>query len=212
MTPSPPMPGVFFALDGPDGTGKSTQCRLLVERLRREGFAVTPAVDPGGTPLGAKLRELLLFGRELSLSTRTEAMLFMASRSELVAQVIAPALGRGDVVVSDRFVTANVVYQGHALGADIAELWRLGAYSAGGRLPDLTLVFDLPPAVAGSRLKVVADRLESRGEDYKDRVRAGFLAEVAARPETHTLVDASGDAESVADRVWAAVKPRLGLA
>ena len=204
------MPGVFLALDGPDGTGKSTQCRLLAERLLAEGFAVTQAVDPGGTPLGAKLRDLLLHGRELAMATRTEALLFMASRAELVAQVIRPALERGDVVVSDRFVTANVVYQGHAGGLDPAELWRLGEYSAGGRLPDLTLIFDLPPAVAATRLKVVADRMESRGAGYFAKVRGGFLAEVAARPATHKLVDATGDPAAVADRVWAIASCALG--
>lgn len=204
------MPGVFLALDGPDGTGKSTQCRRLADRLLGEGFAVTQAVDPGGTPLGAKLRELLLHGRELAMTTRTEALLFMASRAELVAQVIRPALGRGEIVVSDRFVTANVVYQGHAGGLDPAELWRLGEYSAGGRLPDLTLIFDLPPAVAATRQKVVADRMESRGADYSAEVRAGFLTEVGARPETHTLIDASGDPAVVADRVWAAVRDVVG--
>ena len=204
------MPGVFLALDGPDGTGKSTQCRRLAERLTREGFAVTQAVDPGGTPLGAKLRELLLHGRESAMSMRTEALLFMASRAELVAEVIRPALDRGDVVVSDRFVTANVVYQGHAGGLDPAELWRLGDYSAGGRLPDLTLIFDLPPAVAATRQKVVADRLEARGADYFAKVRAGFRTEVAARPGTHTLIDASGDPETVAGRVWDAVRGAVG--
>lgn len=204
------MPGVFLALDGPDGTGKSTQCRRLADRLMSEGFAVTQAVDPGGTPLGAKLRELLLHGREFTMAIRTEALLFMASRAELVARVIRPALDRGEIVVSDRFVTANVVYQGHAGGLDPAELWRFGDYSAGGRLPDLTLIFDLPPAVAATRLKVVADRMESRGADYFAKVRAGFLAEVEARPATHQLIDAAGDTAVVADRVWAAVRDLVG--
>ena len=202
--------GIFLTLDGPDGTGKSTQCRLLAERLQTEGFVVTQAVDPGGTPLGAKLRELLLHGRELAMTPRTEALLFMASRAELVAQVIRPALERGEVVVSDRFVTANVVYQGHAGGLDPAELWRLGKYSASGRLPDLTLIFDLPPAIAATRQKIVADRMESRGADYFAKVRAGFLAEVAARPETHKLIDASGEPQIVADRVWSIVRAVVG--
>ena len=143
------------------------------------------------------------------MAMRTEALLFMASRAELVERVIRPALERGEVVVSDRFVTANVVYQGHAGGLDPAELWHLGAYSAGGRLPDLTLIFDLPPALAATRLKVVADRLESRGAAYFERVRAGFRAEAVARPDTHILIDAAGEPGAVAERVYAAVRPKL---
>ena len=203
------MPGVFIALDGPDGTGKSTQCRLLAERLARDGYTVTQAVDPGGTPLGAKLREILLHGRETELSMRAEALLFMASRAELVSQVIRPALDRGEVVVSDRFVTANAVYQGHAGGLDPAEVWRLGEYSAHGRMPDVTLVFDLAPELAASRLKVVADRMEARGKDYFAKVRDGFRAEVVARPGTHLLIAAAGTPDEVAARVWDAVRPRL---
>lgn len=199
------MTGVFVALDGPDGTGKSTQCRLLVDRLRAAGRPVTAAVDPGGTPLGAKLREILLFGRETALSTRAEALLFMASRAQLVADVISPALARGDVVVSDRFVTANVVYQGHAGGLDASELWSLGVFSAGGVMPARTVVFDVPPEVARARRKPAADRIESRGTDYFARVRAGFLAEARARPDTHVVVDATPDPGAVHAAVWAAV-------
>ncbi len=199
------MSGVFVALDGPDGTGKSTQCRLLADRLRAAGVPVTAAVDPGGTPLGAKLREILLFGRETAMSTRAEALLFMASRAQLVADVIRPALARGDVVVSDRFVTANVVYQGHAGGLDANELWSLGVFSAGGVMPARTVVFDVPPEVAQGRRKPSADRFESRGADYFVRVRAGFLAEARARPGTHVVVDATPDAAAVHAAVWAAV-------
>ena len=203
------MPGVFLSLDGLDGTGKSTQCRLLADRLRADGRSVTTCADPGGTELGAKLRELLLFGRENRMGVRTEALLFMASRAELVDQVIRPALARGDAVVSDRYLLANVVYQGHAGGVDPALLWTAGELSTGGLLPDLTVVLDLPTEAARGRRGRDADRVESRGDEYHARVRAGFLAEAAVRPATHRVVDASPGADRVHDEVWRVVSKFL---
>lgn len=189
--------GVFLSLDGLDGTGKSTQARLLVEWLRSQGYVVTACADPGGTDIGAKLREILLTGREQKMSMRTEAMLFMASRAELVDRVIRPALARGEIVVSDRFLLANVVYQGHAGGLDPADLWSVGNVATGGLQPDLTLVFDMPADLAVVRRGRAADRMESRGNEFAERVRAGFLTEARRRPELHTIVDASGDVASV---------------
>src|SRR6266702_4521979 len=116
----------FLSLDGLDGTGKSTQCRLLVEWLTSQKVPVTSCTDPGGTALGQQLRQILLFGREHRIAATTEAMLFMASRAQLVDEVIRPALERGDVVISDRFTLANVVYQGHAGGLNPNELWTVG--------------------------------------------------------------------------------------
>src|SRR3982751_3549004 len=127
----------FISLDGIDGTGKSTQLTLLAERLRKLGLAVTTCTDPGGTDIGAKLREILLYGRQAQMSMRAEALMFMASRAELVERIIRPALTRGEVVVSDRFLLANVVYQGHAGGLDPADLWAVGRVATGGRGPGL---------------------------------------------------------------------------
>jgi dTMP kinase len=199
----------FLSLDGLDGTGKSTQCRLLVEWLRGCGVPVTHAVDPGGTELGARLREILLFGREHAMSLRTEALLFMASRAELVDRVIRPALARGEVVVSDRFTLANVVYQGHAGGLDPADLWAVGAVATAGLSPDLTLVFDMPTALARDRRGRAADRVESRAADYHERVRAGFLAEAARRPGACVVVNASADVDAVHATVRRIVGPVL---
>lgn len=201
--------GLFLSFDGLDGTGKSTQCRRLTAALRSAGVPVTHCVDPGGTALGARLRELLLFGREHALATRAEALLFMASRAQLVEEVIRPALLRGEVVLSDRFLLANVVYQGHAGGLDPDELWRVGAFSTGGLEPAHTLLFDLPVEAALRRGKRDADRLESRGAAYMQRVRTGFLAEAARRPDRITVIDAEPAEDAVADRVWAAVEPRI---
>ena len=152
--------GLFFSLDGLDGTGKSTQCRLLADWLRSQGRRVVTCIDPGGTAAGEVLRSLLLEQRgELTLPC--EAFLFMASRAQLVAEVIGPALADGQVVVSDRFLLANVVYQGHAGGLDPAELWKMGELATGGVEPDLTVVLDLPVDVARQRRGRPADRLEA---------------------------------------------------
>src|SRR5262245_41390342 len=168
----------FISLDGLDGTGKPTQCRMLVEWLTAQKVPVTACTDPGGTALGQELRKLLLFGREHRIATTTEAMLFMASRAQLVEEVIRPALDRGEVVVSDRFLLANVVYQGHAYqghagGLCPEDLWTVGRIVTGGLEPDLTLVLDLPPDVAVARRNREADRMEERGADYYARVRTG---------------------------------------
>ena len=201
--------GVFISLDGLDGTGKSTQCRLLVDWLRGCGLPVTPAVDPGGTAFGAKVRELLLHGRDEPFGPRAEAMLFMASRAELVDRVIRPALDRGEIVVSDRFLLANVVYQGHAGGLPVDDLWAVGEFVTGGIEPDLTLVFDLPVDQVVSRLTGPADRIESRGDDYRGRVRAGFLTEAGRRPDRIIVVDASPPVGEVHQTVRAIVASHM---
>jgi len=187
----------FVSLDGLDGTGKSTQARLLAEWLSAQKVPVTSCTDPGGTALGAELRRILLFGREHRIGTTTEAMLFMASRAQLVEEVIRPALERGEVVISDRFLLANVVYQGHAGGLSADDLWAVGRVATGGLEPDLTLVFDLPLEVAVQRRNRDADRMEAKGEEYFARVRTGFTYEAGVRPHLHRLVDATPDAETV---------------
>lgn len=200
----------FVSLDGIDGTGKSTQLTLLAERLRKLGLTVTTCTDPGGTDLGAKLREILLYGRQAQMSMRAEALMFMASRAELVECIIRPALSRGEVVISDRFLLANVVYQGHAGGLDPIDLWTIGRFSTGGLEPDLTLVLDLPVEVARVRRKSsAADRVESRDDWYFQRVRDGFLFEVQNWPDTHRVIDATGTAEQVHEAVFAEVKGLL---
>ncbi len=188
---------MFLSLDGIDGTGKSTQLLLLADTLRGRGLSVTACVDPGGTDLGGKLREILLHGRQTTMSVRTECLLFMASRAELVNQVIAPALDRGEIVLSDRYLLANVVYQGHAGGLLPDDVWSLGQFATSGLRPDLTLVLDLPVDVAKSRRAGKADRLESRDDAYFERVRQGFLAEAARDPTRYHVVDATPNIELV---------------
>jgi dTMP kinase len=183
----------FLALDGLDGTGKSTQCRLLADWLRQHDRDVVTCIDPGGTPLGQEIREILL-SRRHTLASLAEALLFMASRAQLIEEVIRPALNAGKLVLSDRYLLANVVYQGHAGGLAPELLWQLGRAAAGGLEPDLTLVLDIDPAVAVARRRHRdADRFESRPADYHDRVRRGFLTEAERAPERIKVINASGD-------------------
>jgi dTMP kinase len=190
----------FLSLDGLDGTGKSTQCRLLADWLRGRGLDVVSCIDPGGTPLGQEVRELVLSHRH-QLAPACEALLFMASRAQLVAEVVRPALAAGRVVVSDRFLLANVVYQGHAGGLSPEQLWDVGRLSTGGLEPDLTVVLDLPPEQAAGRRRGPADRVESRPADYQERVRQGFLLEAKRRPERVRVVDASPPVEAVQEAI-----------
>jgi dTMP kinase len=180
----------FIALDGIDGTGKSTQCRLLVDWLNAASISAIACADPGGTPLGDQLRQILLASRS-EMSPRAEALLFMASRAELVARVIRPALESQKAVVCDRFITANVAYQGYAHGLSAEELWSVGRFATGGLLPDLTFILDLPVDEAAARRGRAADRMEARGRDYLERVRTGFLREAARHPETIRVLDAA---------------------
>jgi len=190
----------FLSLDGIDGTGKTTQCRMLVDWLNAAGVRAIGCRDPGGTPLGDQLRQILLASAS-ELSPRAEALLFMASRAELVTRVIRPALESGQVVVSDRFVMANVVYQGHARGISPEDVWTVGRFSTGGILPDLTIVLDLPVDQAIARRARTADRMEGRGHEYLEKVRQGFRAEAMRQPESVVLVDASPDADTVQRRL-----------
>ena len=191
----------FIVLDGLDGTGKSTQCRLLADRLRGAGHDVVTCVDPGGTALGGQLRELLLHHRG-DIAPPCEALLFMASRAQLVHEIIRPALAAGRIVVSDRFLLANVVYQGHAAGLKVEQLWQVGRLSTGGLEPDLTLVLDLPIETALARRGRPADRMESRGCEYQQRVRDGFLTEARCRPERVRVIDAGTPVEVVHEEIW----------
>jgi dTMP kinase len=200
--------GLFVSLDGPDGAGKSTQCLLLADWLRQRGRAVTSCVDPGGTSLGTVLRDIVLHPRQ-DMALWCEALLFMASRAQLVAEVIRPALDAGQVVVSDRYLLSTVVYQGHAGGLDPRQVWDVGRAAAGGLEPDLTLVLDVPLELSLARLggrrppggAGQTDRVEGRPWDYQVRVRDGFRAEAALRPDRIRLVDASGAAEAVQEAV-----------
>ncbi len=202
------MPPLFLSLDGIDGTGKSTQCRLLADWLRGQGHAVTECADPGSTPVGQELRAILL-GHRHELALRTEALLFMAARAELTERVIRPTLAAGGIVIADRYLLANLVYQGHAGGLNPDELWGIERFVTGGLEPDMTLVLDLPVDRAINRRGRAADRKEQRDLAYQERVRQGFLTEAAKRPDRIKVIDATPPADAVQAAIRWAVAPLL---
>jgi dTMP kinase len=192
---------MFLSLDGVDGAGKSTQIERLAEWLRAAGRDVVLCRDPGTTPLGLELRKILLHREDLGIERRSEMFLYMAARTQLVEEFIRPALAAGKTVVSDRFLLANVVYQGHAGGLDPDVLWQVGRIATNGLEPDLTIVLDVPVEIAAERLGPVRDRIESRGTSYLQAVRDGFLAESRRQPRLAVI-----DARVSPDAVFAAIR------
>ncbi len=188
---------MFISLDGIDGTGKSTQLALLADWLRSAGLDVVVCRDPGSTALGEAIRKILLDSPETPIARTSEMLLYMAARAQLVAELIVPALKEGKTVISDRFLLANVVYQGHAGGLDVAELWEIGRVATAGVEPDLTLVLDLPPEIAAARIDRPLDRMERQGDEYRDRLREGFLKEAERRPQKIIVIDAARTIEEV---------------
>lgn len=199
----------FLCLEGLDGTGKSTQVQLLAEWLHSRGHRVQTCADPGGTDLGQSLRDLLLSHRSVNISMTTEALLFMASRAELVEQVIRPAIDRGQIVVSDRFLLSNIVYQGYAGGLSVSDLWQMGQFCTAGLLPDWTGILDLPLVAAEQRRGQRRDRLESRDAEFHEKVRQGFLREAEIQPELRSIISAQGSISEVHDRIRQKLQQRF---
>ncbi len=201
-----PAPGRLLALEGIDGSGKSTQARALAAAL---GARLTH--EPGATPLGATLRRLLLSPEAPPIALRTEALLMAADRAEHVAAVVAPALAAGEWVVSDRFSGSTLAYQGYGRGLDTAELARLVDWATAGLAPDLSILVDVPVDVAQRRLaRSAPDRLERLGPAFAQLVRQGFVALAAADPAHWVVVDGTTDRTALSARILALVHERVG--
>ncbi|MEZ6135822.1 MAG: dTMP kinase [Pirellulaceae bacterium] len=203
------MSGLLISVDGLDGTGKSTQSRMLCEWLHEQGYQTISPRDPGGTLLGESLREILLHRQEIPLSMTAEMLLYMASRAQLVAEVLRPALDSGKIVVADRYLLANVVYQGSAGGLDTETIWQVGRVATQGLLPDLTVVLDIDVEAAMQRIGQTRDRMESRGIDYMQKVREGFLAQSKVLGSAAMVVDAQQTIDAVHQQITTAVKAIL---
>lgn len=197
---------MFFSIDGGDGTGKTTQVALLAQWLRALGHEVLTCRDPGSSRLGEAVRQLLLDRTDLEIGRRAEMLLYMAARAQLADELIRPALEAGKTVVSDRYLLANVVYQGHAGGLEVEALWEVGRVATGGLMPDLTIVLDLPAELAAVRIERELDRMEKQGDAFHARVRQGFLAEAARQPDRIVVVDASRSVDEVQAEVRAAAR------
>jgi dTMP kinase len=188
---------MFFSFDGGDGTGKSTQAELFCQWLRQRGHDVVTCRDPGSTPLGEAVRTILLDRHDLHIDRRSEMLLYMGARTQMVEELIRPALEQGKTVVSDRYLLANVAYQGYGGGLDVATLWEVGRVATGGLMPDLTIVLDVPAEVAAARMARPLDRMEQQGTAFHARVREGFLIEAARSPDKIVVVNAARPIEEV---------------
>ena len=203
---------MFITLDGGDGCGKSTQIQLLAEKLQSQGNKVVCCRDPGSTPLGDAIRNILLNRQELHIADVTEMFLFSAARAQLVQEVIRPALKTGTTVLSDRFLISTFVYQCYAGGAKTEVLESICTAAVGDTLPDLGIVLDIPYEIAVQRIgyRAAPDRMERKGEEYHRRVREGFLYYAAAEPERYIVINATPPPEKVADAIWSAIQKRGG--
>lgn len=200
------VPGLFITFEGGEGSGKSTQIRMLAQRLREGGLTVRTVREPGGTVVGEAVRTLLLDPEHEGLDARAELLLYEASRAQHVAQVIAPALAAGEIVLCDRYTDSSLAYQGHGRGLPVTEVATLNQIASGGLAPERTLLLDIEPELGIQRATAVAvDRLERESLAFHERVREGFLSVARAEPDRVRVIDASGSVAEVAERVLEAV-------
>ena len=182
--------GRLIAFEGGEGSGKTTQARLVAIWLRELGYDVVTTHEPGATKIGMRLRALLLDTSHTGMSPHAEALMYAADRAEHVASVIAPALERGAIVITDRYVDSSLAYQGAGRNLPVDEIARFNWWATGGRTPDLTILLDMDPMAGLSRRTRSADRLEAEPADFHLRVRGGFLALARAEPDRYLVLDA----------------------
>lgn len=203
------MKGVFIVFEGIDGCGKSTQLQALVGRLQSYGIEPVVIREPGGTPVGEQIREVLL-ERPVAMEPLTELLLYEASRSELTRTVLRPALQAGRVVLADRFAMASLAYQGYGRGLDLTLVHTLNTIATEGIEPSMTIILDVPVEVAFARKRRALDRLERAGLEFHERVRQGYH-ELAQQTPGSLLLDGTLPSMELAEQIWKAVRPLVGL-
>ena len=204
--------GFFITFEGGDGSGKSTQMRLLAERLRREGHEVMETVEPGGTRIGEQIRRILLDSRNQDLRATPELLLYFASRAQNVEELILPALERGAIVVSDRFTDSSMAYQGFGRGLGDETVLALDRIACHGLKPDLTLLIDIDHETSLQRararqLSPSETRMDEQSAEFHAGVRQAYLKMAAREPGRFRTIDGRADAETVAGAVWEEVNP-----
>ena len=195
--PPGPPPGLLIAFEGGEGSGKTTQARLISIWLRELGYDVVTTHEPGATKVGMRLRALLLDTAHTGMSPKAEALMYAADRAEHVASVIAPALDRGAIVITDRYVDSSLAYQGAGRNLPVEEIARFNWWATGGRVPDLTILLDMDPIAGLSRRTRSADRLEAEPAAFHLRVRAGFRALAQADPSRYLVLDADRPTDEI---------------
>ncbi|MEB3197141.1 MAG: dTMP kinase [Candidatus Sericytochromatia bacterium] len=208
------MRGFFITLEGPEGAGKSSQLHQLAAWLEVDGYTVVTTKNPGGTPIGGQIREILLKPANRELVPLAELLLYAADRAQHVETVVRPALAQGSVVLCDRFTDSTLAYQGFGRGLDQALIGSLNQLATGGQRPDLTLLLDLAPEIGLERIVASrqVDRLEVEAIAFHHRLRAGYLALAQAEPERFVVVDASASPSEVQAALRTAIAARLGVA
>ena len=209
MSTSTTTPGLFVVFEGGDGVGKSTQVVELVSRLRNRRIEPVVTRQPGGTPIGEKLRELLLDPGHPELTARTEALVYAADKAQHVEEVILPSLAYGKVVVCDRYVDSMIAYQGAGRVLDLAEVEQVARWATGGLRPNLTVLLDIDPAEAVANIRQ-QDRLEAAGLDFHRRAREHFLRLAGEDPERYLVLGARESRENIAEKVAEKVLALLG--
>ena len=205
---------MFITFEGPDGSGKSTQLRMLASALREEGRDIVTTREPGGTEIGDQIRAVIMNMKNKAMDPRTELLLFNASRAQLVEELIRPSLAAGKIILCDRYADSTMAYQGYGHGLDKDELRRLLNFATGGLKPDLTLLFDIS-AEAGLKRRLSNHDEWNRMDDYAlqfhERVRGGFLELAAADPERWVVIDADRDPGVIHAEVLDIVKRKLSF-
>jgi len=204
--------GLFITFEGLDGSGKTTQIKLLDSYLKGEGFDVILTREPGGTEIGRKIREILLDKKNQDISHKTETFLFLASRAELTSKVIVPALGEGKIVICDRFFDSTLVYQGIARGLGVEEILEMSLWATDGLVPDITFLLSMKVSRCDKRIKEAnrkKDRIEMEENNFKEKIYKGYLDIASRNKERFVVIDAEKSIEDIFEEVKGKVLKHL---
>ncbi len=203
---------MFITLEGPEGSGKTTQIHLLTEWLHQQGHQVVLTREPGGTAIGDQIRGVLHDMDNTAMDARTEILLYSASRAQHVAQLIRPALAAGKIIISDRYADSTLAYQGYGRGLDLEMLTTITTFATGGLTPDLTLYLDIVAKEGLQRRRLGGDewnRLDAEALDFHQRVRSGYLEMIKREPDRWAVIDAARSVEEVQAEIRAVIQPKL---
>ncbi|MGI2335548.1 MAG: dTMP kinase [Dehalogenimonas sp.] len=203
-------PGLFITLEGCEGSGKSTQAKMLTSRLKQDGYEVVLTREPGGTPLGEEISNILKWSKPGSINTVSELLLFNASRAQLVTDIISPALSSGKVVICDRYADSSLVYQGLGRGLQTETIRQANEIAVQGLSPDLTILLDIPVETGRERKRHdTADRFEQESVEFHRRVRDAYLKLAEEEPERWRIIKGTAPKEEISEAIWDNVKAML---
>ncbi len=202
---------MFITFEGPDGSGKTTQARMLAEYLQARGIPVVCTREPGGTEISEQIRNVILSTRNKAMRNETEVLLFSAARAQIVAELIRPALAGNKIVICDRFYDSTMAYQGYGLGLDLDALRAITKFATGGLVPDLTFYVDVPAQVGlARRHRGDTNRLDQKDVEYHARVRNGYLELAKAEPKRWVVIDGTGTVDQVQEKIQTRMMSELG--